>query len=73
MKSLERRFNNISVKNPCSSSYICFAEAVRGQKFSKKIIAIWFNKLVDRDDYSKKDKKELLSQLNLLSNPCESP
>ena len=48
MKSLERNFNNISAKNPYLSSYMCFAEAVEGRRFSKKIIAFWFNKLVDK-------------------------
>jgi len=50
---------------------MCFAEAIKNQKFSKKMIAIWFNKLVDKDDYSKQDKKELLNQLKSLSNSPE--
>ena len=73
MKSLERRFNNISTKNPYLSSYLCFVVAVRDQNFSKKIIAFWFNKLVEKDDYSKQDKKELIGQLNLLSNFSNTP
>lgn len=71
MKSLERNFNNISAKNPYLSSYMCFAEAVEGRRFSKRIIAFWFNKLVDKDDYDKRDKKELLRQLYPISNNAE--
>lgn len=71
MKSLKARFNQAIKRYPYLSSYICFAEAIKNQKFSSKIIAIWFNKLVEKSDYSTKDKKELLSQLNLLSNNLE--
>ncbi len=69
MKSMQRRFDCISNKNPHWSSYICFAEAIKQQKFNKESIQIWFNKLVDKDDYDKKDKKTLLDQLYDLSNP----
>ena len=69
MKSIQRRFDDISSKNPHWSSYICFAEAIKRQKFNKESIQIWFNKLVDKNDYDKKDKKTLLDQLCILSNP----
>ncbi|MGD0328115.1 MAG: hypothetical protein ABSB00_00150 [Minisyncoccia bacterium] len=72
MKSLERRFNNIAEKNPNRSSYICFAEAVKGQGFSEQIIHRWFNKLVDKDDYAKKEKKAVLKFLVGLSNPVRT-
>jgi len=68
MKSIQRRFDDISNKNPHWSSYICFAEAIKHQKFNKESIRVWFNKLVNKDDYDKKDKKTLLDQLCALSN-----
>ena len=71
MKSMQRRFNKTSKEYPCLSSYMRFTEAIRDQKFSKKMINIWFNKLVEKDDYSKKDKKELLRHLYLISNRPE--
>lgn len=71
MKSLERRFRNILEKNPCRSSYICFAEAVRGRKFSRQTIHRWFRKLVDKSDYDKKERKTLLANLSELSNAVE--
>jgi len=71
MRSLKRRFKNIEKGNPFWSSYICFAEAVSGQKFSKQTIHRWFLKLVDNDDYDKKDKRALLSHLRDLSNDLE--
>jgi len=72
MKSLERRFNNITEKNPNWSSYICFAEAIKGQNFSKQIIHRWFNKLVEKGDYAKNEKKAVLAFLVGLSNPVRT-
>lgn len=72
MRSLERRFANIARLNPYWSSYICFAEAVKGQRFSKKIIANYFNKLVEKDDYGKEDKKHITKHLLALSANAEN-
>ena len=71
MRSIERRFKNIAEKNHLWSSYICFAEAIKGQKFTKPMISMWFSKLVEKDDYSKNDKSQLLKQLGNLSNAIE--
>ena len=69
MKSIERRFSNISEKNPKWSSHTCFAEAVEEQGFSKQAISRWFNKLVEKDDYAREDKKAVLGFLISLANP----
>lgn len=71
MRSIERRFKNMAEKKPFWSSYICFAEAIKGQKFTKPMISRWFSKLVEKDDYLKNDKKQILEQLEDLSNPIE--
>jgi hypothetical protein len=72
MKSIERRYNNITEKNPNWSSYTCFAEAIKGQSFSKQVISRWFNKLVEKDDYAKKEKRAVLGFLIDLSNPVRT-
>ncbi len=54
-----------------ASSYVCFAKAVEKQKFAKRIINKWFSKLVQKDDYLKSEKKELLKNLEELSNVPE--
>lgn len=54
-----------------ASSYICFAKAVKGQRFSRPIIAKWFPVLVDRGDYSRNEKKELIDALAELTNMLE--
>src|SRR3989344_6152856 len=68
MRSIERRFNKIVAGNPYWSSFICFAEAVKDQRFTKSMIARRFNQLVDKEDYERTDKREILRQLVELSN-----
>lgn len=68
MKSLERRFYNIAEKNPNWSSYICFANAIKGRGFNKQTIHRWFQKLVNKDDYARNEKRAILTHLENLSN-----
>lgn len=72
MKSLERRFISIAEKKPNQSSYMCFAEAIKEQGFSKQTIHRWFQKLVDKSDYAKGEKKGLLENLANLSSPVRT-
>ena len=71
MKSLERRHINIQKRNPYLSSYINFAKALTGQNFTQRSIQFWFNKLVDKDDYFQKDKKDIITHLEKLNKPIE--
>ena len=67
MKSIERRFNNFQEKRPGCSSLINFNGAVKGQGFSRKRLGHYFVKLVDKDDYSKKDRRGLIDYAFALS------
>jgi hypothetical protein len=67
MKSLKRIFNKIRSENPYWSDYTCFAEAVRGRKFSRKTIIRNFNSLVSKEEYAKNEKKEIIDFLVELS------
>lgn len=71
MKSIERRYRSIEAKKHFWSSFVCFAEAVNGQYFSKQAISRWFGKLVEKDDFAGCDKKQILKHLEGLSNPTE--
>ena len=71
MKSLERRFKGVSARHPFWSTYVCFAETIQGQNFNRKSIQYWFNKLVEKDDYSQVDKKRLIANLESLNKPPE--
>lgn len=68
MKSLERRFNNITRRNPSWSSYTCFASAILGQRFSRQTIHRWFYKLIEKDDYAINETREVLRHLECLTN-----
>lgn len=72
MKSLERRFNNITEKKPFWSSFICFAEAVKGQGFNRQTIHRWFQKLVDKNDYARSEKRAVLAHLENLTTPLRT-
>jgi hypothetical protein len=67
MKSVKKVFNRIRSENPYWSDYICFAEAVRGRRFSRKTIIRNFNSLVDKEDYAKSEKREIIEHLVELS------
>ena len=71
MKSIERRFKKINKKNPYWSDNTCFAVAITDQNFSLQTIAKWFNKLVDKNDYDKNDKKEIRAFLKRLTKRPE--
>lgn len=71
MKSLERRFNNITKKNLNYSSYLCFVETIKGGKFDRRTIRQWFDKLVDKDDYDQSERKDIIKNLSDLTNMPE--
>lgn len=68
MKSLQARFNQVSQKHPLWSSYTCFAEAIKKQHFNRQAIHRWFQKLVDKNDYTNSEKKGILEHLENLTN-----
>jgi hypothetical protein len=67
MKSIQRKFNDVVKRNPYWSSYACFCETIRYKNYGKQTVARWFNKLVDIDDYDKKEKRDIIHFLQKLS------
>jgi len=67
MRSIERRFKKFTADNPGWSSYVCFAEAIRGQGFSHDRMSRWFNRLVSSDEYSRDEKGAILAHLDVLN------
>ena len=67
MRSVERRFIDATKKHPNYSSIVCFGIAVTGQKLTKEIISKWFTKLVDQNDYSSKERQELIRHFHGLT------
>lgn len=60
MRSIQRRFKIKSHENPFSSSLVNFVLAIEGQNFKKRTIRYWFIRLVEKDDYDKKEKRDIL-------------
>lgn len=71
MKSIERRFENMTKKYRDQSSFLCFGKAIKSQRFSRDMIKRWFNKLVDKNDYNPKEKRMLFEHFELLTNSPE--
>lgn len=67
MRSIERSFKYHQMKNPCLSTWTCFTKAIMGRNFSEDRIRRHFNLLVEKDDYEKEDKRQLLSYLYLIN------
>lgn len=66
MRSIQARFNHFN-REP-NSSYLAFSRAIEGREFCRDNISRNFVKLVDKDDYSHKDKNILIDHLYKLSN-----
>ena len=66
MKSIERRFVKLQQSNPASSSYINFASAIGGGRFTSNTIRRWFSRLVDKEEYTQSDKTAIFAHLDSL-------
>ena len=71
MRSIERRYTNILQKKSYYTTYIAYAEGIKGQRFSRDELHRYFNKLVSKDDYFQEEKKEILRHLEYITNMLE--
>lgn len=67
MKSIEYNFEKIRNKNPYLSDYICLTKVIESRDFKRRAISGALRNLVDKDDYSKDERNELLDNLVELS------
>jgi len=67
MKSLKRVFNKIRNENPSGLVIPAFAEALLSRKFSGKLLFATSTPLVDKEEYKKNEKKEIIRFLVELS------
>lgn len=65
---MKRNFKKISDNNPYWSTIVCFAHTIRNKSYSYEIIKKYFNLLVDKNDYDKKDKTQIFDWLYDMSN-----
>lgn len=71
MKSIQKNFEHLQKRNPGWSSNTCFAMTVAHKKYGHKNIIYWFNKLVEKDDYARKEKNITIASHDKLSNMSE--
>ena len=67
MKSIEKRFQDLQRRRPGCSSIINFAGAIKSGKFASRVVSHWFNRLVEKDDFSEVDRRTILENLNELT------
>lgn len=65
---LEQAARSLFEKNDGWSTYTSLACALVGKRYSTNEIKKVFNKFVDKDDYSKRDKDNLLRCLGMLTS-----
>ncbi len=73
MKTIKTAFLKVAEENPDWSSYICFAEAIKHRNYSIVTITEWFPKLVDKEDYSRLKKKQIIRNLMNLTRSDGDP
>ncbi len=72
MRSINARYQHFREKLPEQyPSYICFARAIKYQKYKYKMVSKWFDILVDKDEYYRKDRKQIVNSLYKLSGMAE--
>ena len=71
MRSIKKRVEAMKAKMPNGSSYLQFARAVTDRKFSRPVIARWFARMVEKDDYDRATRKAIIDHLVKISNPPE--
>lgn len=71
MRSIERRFIIIKTKNPDWSSFLCFGASIKNQGFSEDRLKRMFEKLVEKKDYAKADKKGVIKFLLHINKPLK--
>ena len=67
MKSLNRRFAEVQEKRPGCSSIVNMSAAVKDGRFTPRVVSYWFNRLVEKDDFTETDRRDILKHLNALS------
>lgn len=63
--SIKYTFQEIQRLNPIWSSWVCFCEMLNKLKIKDRMtIWRWFNRLVNKNNYTKKEKRQLIDYLS---------
>jgi len=64
---MKKYFDEVSLANPNLSSYMCFAQVVSGHIFTQSQIRKGFNRLVDKEDYARSEKQQILNHIQKIA------
>ncbi|MDB5260434.1 MAG: hypothetical protein JWN37_665 [Candidatus Nomurabacteria bacterium] len=67
MKTIQKRFHSVRRKHVNLGDFPTLYLAVKKQGFSRSTISRWFSKVVDKNDYDAKDRRELINVLTKAS------
>lgn len=67
MYDIKSRYEKIATKYPFYSTYTVFAETIRNTKLTEASVRRHFHRLVDKDDYAKNERPEVLRYLVSIS------
>ena len=60
----KQKFYEHQRMNPYWSDFVCFVETIKGKKdISSRVLKRYFEKLVDKDDYAKEDRGQIIKFL----------
>ena len=63
MYKVKNRFEELARKYPYYSTYVVFAETIRGTGLTENTIRRWFYRLVEADDYAQDEVRSVLRHL----------
>lgn len=63
----KRKFQEIQKERPHHSTLMNFIGVVKGRKLKRDVIRRHFNNLVEKDDYKRSEKDEILEQIYQIS------
>ncbi len=69
MRSIKARVRKVIAKKPFLGDILCLSEAITGQDFCERRIAIVFNEVVPEDDYAPSEKRAILRDLYRRTKP----
>lgn len=68
MRSIERSYRDIQAHNPNLGTYPCLVKTVKSRRFSRKSLVKAFNEVMPESEYAKDESKELVDNLEYLTN-----
>ena len=60
-KTIRQAYEKVAAKHPEWGSVVAFNIAIAGRGYSRQRIAYWFHKIVKRDEYIRRENRQILN------------